>query len=146
MERAFVDVHIFNPFAPSNVASSLSACYKKHKNTKKRAYGQRIREIEHASFTPVVMSATGGLAHEATYFYKRLASLLSHKWGDEYSVIMGWLWCSLSFSLLHSAIQCVRGARSSIRHHVVAPPPMDLVRVESNMSLEDDHRKYVILL
>ena len=45
----------------------------------KRAYGQRIREIEHASFTPVVMSATGGLAHEATCFYKRLASLLSHK-------------------------------------------------------------------
>ena len=36
---------------------------------------ERIREIEHASFTPVVMSATGGLAHEATFFYKRLASL-----------------------------------------------------------------------
>ena len=26
----------------------------------------------HALFTPVVMSATGGLAHEATYFYKCL--------------------------------------------------------------------------
>ena len=108
-ERAFVDVRVFNPFAPSNAASSLSACYKKHENSKKRAYGQRIREIENASFTPVVMSATGGLAHEATCFYKRLASLLSHKWGDEYSVVMGWLRCSLSFSLLRSAIQCVRG-------------------------------------
>ena len=80
-ERAFVDVCVFNPFAPSNAASSLSACYKKHENVKKRAYGQRIREIEHASFTPVVMSATGGLAHEETYFYKCLASLLSCKWG-----------------------------------------------------------------
>ena len=137
-ERAFVDVRVFNPFAPSNAASSLSACYKKHENSKKRAYGQRIREIEHASFTPVVMSASGGLAHEATCFYKRLASLLSHKWGDEYSVVMGWLRCSLSFSLLRSAIpQCVRGARSSIRQYVQAPPPMDLVRVESNMSLEE---------
>ena len=38
-------------------------------------------KIEHASFTPLVMSATGGLAHEATCFYKRLASLSSHKWG-----------------------------------------------------------------
>ena len=104
-----------------------------------RPYGQRIRKIEHASFTPVVMSATGGLAHEATYFYKRLASLLSRKWGDKYSVVMGWLRCSLSFSLLRSAIQCVHGARSSIQHYVVAPPPMDLVRVESNLSLEDDH-------
>ena len=25
------------------------------------------------------------LAHEATFFYKRLASLLAHKWGDDYS-------------------------------------------------------------
>ena len=138
-ERAFVDVHVFNPFAPSNAASSLSACYKKHKNIKKRAYGQRIRENEHASFTPVVMSATGGLAHETTYFYIHLASLLPRKWGDEYSVVMGWLRYSLSFSLLRSAIQCIRGAPSSFQHHVAAPPLMDLVRVESNLSLEDDH-------
>ena len=34
-EHAFVDVHVFNPFAPSNAASSLSACYKKHENIKK---------------------------------------------------------------------------------------------------------------
>ena len=65
--------------------------------TSRRAYGQRIQENEHASFTPVVMSATGGLVHEATYFYKHLASLLSRKWGDEYSVVMGWLRYSLSF-------------------------------------------------
>ena len=76
------------------------------------------------------MSATSGLAHEATYFYKRLASLLFHKWGHEYSVVMGWLRCSLSFSLLHSAIQCVHGTHSLIRHHLVAPPPMGLVMVE----------------
>ena len=79
-ERAIVDVRVFNPFAPSNAASLLSACYKKHENIKKRAYGQRIRENEHASFTPVVMSVTGGLAHEVTHFYKHLASLLSRKW------------------------------------------------------------------
>ena len=34
---------------------------KKHENIKKRAYGQRIREIKHISFTPVVLSATGAL-------------------------------------------------------------------------------------
>ena len=96
-ECALVDVRVFNPFAPSNAASSLPACYKKNENTKKRTYGQRNREIERTSFTPGVMSATGGLAHEATYFHKRLASLLSYKWGDEYSIVLGWLWCSLSF-------------------------------------------------
>ena len=34
-----------------------------------------------ASFTPLVLSATGGWAREASVSYKRLASLLSNKWG-----------------------------------------------------------------
>ena len=67
-------------------------------------------------------------------FYKRLAYLLSAKWGDEYSVVLGWLRCCLGFSLLRSAIQCIRGARSSIGAYTRAPPPMDLVQVESHLS------------
>jgi len=64
------------PINASNKCSSRSAAYRKHKNIKSRAYGQRIREVVHASFTPLVLSATQwGLAHEATIFYKRLASL-----------------------------------------------------------------------
>ena len=65
--------------------------------------------MEHASFTPVVTSesAIGGLTHEAIYFYKCLASsaccLISR--GNEYSVVMGWLQCSLSFSLF--SLVCV---------------------------------------
>ena len=134
----FADIRVFNPFAPSNNQSSLPTCYKKHENIKKRAYGQLIRKIEHTFFTPVVLSATGGSAHEATFFYKHLTSLLSHKWRDEYSSVMGWLRCSLSFSLLRSAIQCIRGARSSISNYVSAPPPMDLVRAESNLTIDSN--------
>ena len=86
-----MDVRVFNPFAPSNV-NSVSAAYRRHKNTKRHAYGQRIWEIELASFTPIiVMSAAGGLASKATAFYKRLALLLASKWGDEYCLVMGWL-------------------------------------------------------
>ena len=58
---------------------------------KKRAYEQRIHEVEHASFTPLVMSATGGLAKEATNFYKRLASRLADKWDQPYNHTMNWL-------------------------------------------------------
>ena len=130
-----MDVRVFNPFAPSNV-NSVSAAYRRHENTKRRAYGQRIQEIELASFTPIVMSAVGGLAPEAITFYKRLASLLVLKWDDEYSVVMGWLHCSLSFLLLRSAIACVHGAHSSIGQFHKATPPLDLVRVESNMITE----------
>ena len=48
-----------------------------------------------------------------------------------YSVTLGWLRCCLSFSLLHSAIACICGARSSSGQFDRTPPPMDLVRVES---------------
>ena len=44
------------------------SCYRKHKQTKKRMYEQRCREVEHASFTPLVIPATGGLAKETTIF------------------------------------------------------------------------------
>ena len=133
-ERCFIDVCVFNPLAPSNSSSSLSSTFKKHENIKRQAYGQRISEVEHASFTPIVMSATGVLAHKATVFYKHLASLLSAKWGDEYSVVLGWLRSCLGFSLLHSAIQCIQGACSSNGAYTRASPPMELVQVESRLS------------
>ena len=89
-ERCFVDVRVFNPLAASNTSSSLASCYRRHENIKKRAYAQRIREEEHASFTPLVMSASGRLAHEASVFINAwlvnfqmsgaMITLLS--WGD----------------------------------------------------------------
>ena len=89
----------------------------------------------------MILSATEGLAHEATFFSKRLAFLLAQKWGDEYLIVMGWLRYSLSFSLVRSAIQCIRGAHSAIGHYITAPPPMDLVRVESNLTIESKDNK-----
>ena len=64
----------FNLSPSSNVASCLSASYKNHENTKKRAHGQRIWEIKRALFTPVLMWVKSGLAYETKYFYKQLAS------------------------------------------------------------------------
>ena len=57
-KRAFFDVQIFNPHASSN-RQPISTCYRKHENSKKRAYEQHVREIEHGSFTHLVLSATG---------------------------------------------------------------------------------------
>ena len=98
-ERAFVDVKVFNPYAPSNSNLSTTSCYKKHENIKEHVYEQRLREVEHSSFMPLILSATGGMAPEAAVF-TRLASQLASKWNDHYSITMGWLRCSLSYSLL----------------------------------------------
>ena len=84
----YFDVRIFNPHAPLNKNMAPSACYKKHEWEKKRAYEQRVREIEHSSFTPLVLAATGGLGVEVTTFYKRLASKLYQKWYSPYSTTL----------------------------------------------------------
>ena len=86
------------------------------------------------SFTPLVLSASGGFAREATHFYKRLASHLADKWDQPYSLTMRWLRCTISFALLRSAIQCIRGARSSRGHAVFLP--VDLVTAEANLKPE----------
>ena len=112
-ERAFFDVRIFNPHAPSN-RQPISTCYRKHENLKKRSYEQRVREIEQGSFSPLVMSATGGLGNAATICYKRFASMIAAKRDSPYSSTMSWMRCALSFSLLRSAIQCIRGSRSAV--------------------------------
>ena len=95
---------------------------------------KRVREVKHASFTPLVLSASGGIAREATNFYKNLASKLAMKWNQSYSTTISWLRCRLTFSLLRSAIQCIRGSRSSQGHACKALPQIDLVTSVSHLS------------
>ena len=132
---------------PTGNPASPPAMYRKHELLKKRAYEQRIREIEHASFTPLVLSATGGMANEATVFYKRLASCLAMKWDQPYSSTMSWLCCHLTFSLLRSAIQCIRGACSSCGYAIKAPPLIDLAISELLRPVKDwDQRNFTVFI
>jgi len=57
----------------------------------------------------------GGLGREVVVFYSRLADLLAKKHGTSYSKTLSLLRCSISFSLLRSAILAIRGSRN-IRH------------------------------
>lgn len=130
-ERAYFDIRVFNPFAQSN-RQPIPSCYRKHESVKKRAYDQRVREIEHGSFTPLVLSLTGGMGASATVCYKRLASMLAQKRDQTYSSTMAWLRCTLSFALLRSSVQCIRGARSAAGRAARDPlPPVDLVSSEA---------------
>ena len=135
-ERNFVDVRVFNPFAPSNKNQCIKDTYRKHENEKKKFYEKKIIEKEHASFTPLVFSVTGGMAGQCTLFYQRLASLISVKRSQPYSQTLNWIRCCTSFILLRSTIQCIRGARSSFhcpQHH-----PTDLVYAESKLGCHID--------
>jgi len=78
-QDAFFNVRIFYPNASSYRSASLSSLYRKHEQSKKREYSEHVREVEHGVFTPLVFSSSGGMAREATVFYKRLAELVSLK-------------------------------------------------------------------
>ena len=65
--------------------SSLKSLYKSVERAKKREYGERVREVEHGSFTPLIFSACGGMASEDTVFIKKLAAALAEKSFEPYS-------------------------------------------------------------
>ena len=117
---AFFDVKVFNAHAPSNCSSSTASCYRRHELEKRRKYERRVIDVEHGTFTPFIMSSSGGMGPSATVTVKRLASLMAEKTDTPYSVMLNVIRCKLSFSLVDSAIMCIRGARSSLRRPAVS--------------------------
>ena len=108
--QAFFDIRVFYPNAPSYCNLQLSSVYRRHENEKKRNYEDRVREVEHGSFTPLVFNTSGGMGGLATTTYKRLASQTATKKDQPYSKVIAWLRCHLCFSLLRSSITAIRGA------------------------------------
>ena len=60
LQRAFVDVKVFYPFAPSYWDQSLATTMKAMEKQKKRKYNQGILDGENGSFTPLVFTTNGG--------------------------------------------------------------------------------------
>ena len=112
LERAFVDVRVFNAQAPSNRSLGATAnIYSFHERQKKNAYNRRVIEIDHGTFTPIVFSTTGGMGHEAEVFFKKLADKMSRKTDQRYSEAMSFIRKRLRFDLLRTTIISLRGER-----------------------------------
>ena len=65
--------------------------------------------------------------------YEHFAHLFSEEWSSPYSAVMGWLRCSLGFTLLHSSMMSIRGSRSRSKHPCV-PPAVNLAVAEGHLS------------
>ena len=111
-EKAFFDIRVFNPFARSHLASSLEAVFRNNENQKKRAYNDRVIQIEHGTFTPLVFSAFGGCSHETTQFLKRLVEKVGERNDISSSIISNYIRTKISFELVRSQVMCIRGSRS----------------------------------
>ena len=133
-ERAFVDVRVFNPSAQSNRQAPLSSVYRRHEQEKRRQYDETVREVKHATFTPLVLSITGGMGRAATTFLERLASMVAEKRDLSYVVTLNRMRYRLSFALLRAtSIMSIRGARSS-RHKPATECSIDLQLAEGHLN------------
>ena len=111
-QSAFFDVRVFNPFAPSYRNQKLDSTFAGNEREKKRAYSQRVLQVEHGSFTPLIFAHSGGSSRETEKFISVLSTKISEKRDLSISLVTNWIRTKLSFALLRSAILCIRGSRN----------------------------------
>jgi hypothetical protein len=134
-QSAFFDIRVFYPHAPSYQSKSLSSLCKAFEGEKKRAYSDRILQVEHGSFTPMVFSSCGGAGKETEMALCKLATMVADKRNDSYSHTIALLRTRINFALLRASLICLRGSRSCRKKAPVIDVPADFVLHE--MRLEE---------
>ena len=117
--KAFFDVRVFNPLAPSYRSLTLSAAHRSNEKEKKRMYGERIQHVEHGTFTPLVFTSFGGMSVECLKFFNHISDKISEKRNISESLARSWVRTKLCFSLLRTANLCVRGSKSRKPQNIV---------------------------
>ena len=117
-EAAFFDVRVFHAGASSYRDKSFSDLCQLHQRAKQLEYEERIINVDHGSFCPLVFATSGATGPLCDRFLKHLAGKIADRDSSEYSCVMAWLRCRISFALLRSAVMCIRGSRSSRRSPV----------------------------
>ena len=136
MERTFLGVRVIHTNAPSYREKSIENIYDQHEKEKKRAYNQRIMQIERATFTPLVFSTTGGMAPECTRYHKKIAELISNKTKEEYSKVMNYIRTRVRFTLLRSTLLAIRGERGRPKKAVTSISDLSFNTVPDMQSYE----------
>jgi len=117
-ERVMCDVRVFSPHVNSNTHEPKES-YRLQENSKRRIYEERVRDVEYASFIPIVFASTGGAGPCAHAFIKRICHLQAEKKGETYAQMMAFIRARVSFAIQHAAIMCVRGSRKKTAHGYV---------------------------
>ena len=72
LRQAYFDVKVISPFARSNLRVEPAQMFKRAEKQKIREYGERIKQVEHADFNPLVFTCTGGMAPQCHLVIKRV--------------------------------------------------------------------------
>ena len=133
--KAFFDVRVFNPLAQSYKDQTLKAAHRLNENGKKREYAERVLNVEHGSFTPLVFSCLGGMSPECLHFFNRVADMISEKRDINASKGRAWVRTKLSFCLLRTTNLCIRGSRTRRQHsqESVADTNIPIVMIDAKL-------------
>ena len=83
-QTAFYDIRVTHVNSKTNSKKSTRDIFREHEQAKKREYLERVLEVEHASFTPLVFGTNGGMGNECQQFINTLAEKLSKKQNEDY--------------------------------------------------------------
>ena len=100
-------------------------------------YEERINKVDCGSFTPMVMSSSGGMGPRMTMALKQLATRTAERTNQRLSVTFALLRSRFVFCLLRSALVCLRGSRSIRRPKSPAShqAPADLAASELKLKI-----------
>jgi hypothetical protein len=132
MRHAYFDVKVVSPFARSNSHRNQVSLMKSAEKAKMREYKERIRDVEHADFNPLVFTTVGAMAPQCQIVVKRLAEKISKKQSVNQSIVTGWLRVRLSFALLRTTLMCIRGTRR--KRHFLSDTNIDLAVSQARIS------------
>ena len=123
--------HAIHQFLCPFVSSTTSSTYRRHEREKREAYEQRILEVEHRIFTPLVLSSSGGWGPLSMVVFKRLTGLTATKHVQSYSATLSFIRCKIGYSLIQTRMMRLRGPRSSFHAPTKAisleEHPLDLI-------------------
>ena len=109
-QHAFFDVKVMNPNS-----ETTKKVYETAESQKARAYNERILNVEHGSFAPLIFSVTGGMGRQAITFSKLLCRKIAYKKRQDYNDIINFYRCKLSFLIRKHVLLCIRGSRGVIK-------------------------------
>ena len=84
-------------------------------NEKKRAYNERMLQVNDGTFTPLKFSINGIMRRECQKFYSRLKQMISENRDLPQSFSSNYIRTKVCFGLLKSSLLCSRGSRTVCR-------------------------------
>ena len=81
-QTAFFDIRVTHVNSSSQNQKPTAQIFREHEMAKKREYNQRVIDVEHGAFTPLVFGTNGGMGTECQMFVKQLSTTLAEKTGE----------------------------------------------------------------